>query len=284
MTPQLVDANGLRFAYLAAGAGPLVLLAHGFPDTAYTWRDVLPALADAGYRAVAPFTRGYAPTQLPADGDYTVATLGRDLLALIHALAGGDRAILVGHDWGAAAAYCAAALEPAALQLLVTLAIPHPGALSPSPKLAWNLRHFVYLRRKGAAERIARADLRYVDTLVQRWSPGWDVPAGETDAVKAGFREPGRLDAALGYYRAFSPLDPTPAPLRERITVPTVAFAGESDLMPPRAFERVRHQFAGPYQVVQVPGGHFMHREHPTHFIRELLGVLADRRARDTLR
>src|SRR5262245_21138100 len=92
-----VSANGVRFAYFEEGRGPLVLLVHGFPDTAHTWDDVRPALAKRGYRAVSVFTRGYWPTEVPADGRYDAETLGRDLLALIEAL-GETSAIVVGHD------------------------------------------------------------------------------------------------------------------------------------------------------------------------------------------
>src|SRR5437868_11697438 len=119
---KYVEANGLRFAYLEQGEGPLVVLVHGFPDTAHTWDRTMGALAGAGFRAVAPFTRGYHPTQIPSDGKYDIETLGRDLIALVDAL--GGNAILVGHDWGAAASYAAAALAPEKLRMLVTLAIP----------------------------------------------------------------------------------------------------------------------------------------------------------------
>lgn len=272
-----VDANGLRFAYLAEGAGPLVLLLHGFPDTAHTWDRVLPAVAAAGYRAVAPFTRGYYPTEIPADGAYDSDTLGRDALALIDKLGDGRPAVVVGHDWGASAAYAAAALSPDKVRLLVTLAIPHPGALRPTPRLAWALRHFVTLRRANAAARLAADDFAYVDTLVRRWSPAWkDLPASETAHVKESFRHPGSADAALGYYRGQSLRGATGA-LREKIKVPSVAFAGEHDMIATRAYEKVRHQFLSSYEVVQVPGGHFMHREHPEHFIAELVRVLRDK-------
>lgn len=272
-----VDANGLRFAYLSEGAGPLVLLLHGFPDTAHTWDRVLPAVAAAGYRAVAPFTRGYFPTEIPADGAYDSDTLGHDALALIDKLGDGRPAVVVGHDWGASAAYAAAALAPDKVRLLVTLAIPHPGALRPTPRLAWALRHFVTLRRANAAARLAADDFAYVDTLVRRWSPAWkDLPASETAHVKESFRHPGSADAALGYYRAQSLRGATGA-LREKIKVPSVAFAGEHDMIATRAYEKVRHQFLSSYEVVQVPGGHFMHREHPEHFIAELVRVLRDK-------
>jgi pimeloyl-ACP methyl ester carboxylesterase len=278
MKPRFVDANGLRFGYLEQGAGPLVLLVHGFPDTAFTWDRALPALAEAGYRAVAPFTRGYAPTEIPADGAYDTDTLGKDLIALILAL-GADAAIVVGHDWGASAAYAAAALAPERVRLLVTVAIPHPRALKPTPSLLWRVRHFATLRTKGAAERIRRADLALVDELWHRWSPGWkDIPPAEMEPAKAAFREPGCLEAALGYYRAISLR--LPASHQLPITVPAVAFAGEHDLIAPRTFEKARHCFTGPYEVVQMPGGHFMHREHPDHFVRELVRVVREHDAR----
>src|SRR5580698_9273016 len=107
LEPSFVEANGLRFAYLEEGSGPLVLLVHGFPDTPHTWDAVRPAVAALGYRVVTPFTRGYYPTAIPADGAYDSDTLGRDVLALIPAL-GETRAIAVGHDWGASAVYSAA--------------------------------------------------------------------------------------------------------------------------------------------------------------------------------
>ena len=116
------------------------------------------------------------------------------------------------------------------------------------------------------------------DELVARWSPGRDVPGGETDAVKRAFREPGCLEAALGYYRAIRPL--LPASQRKKVTIPAAAFAGTHDLVPPSAYERARSRYVDRYEVVVMPGGHFMHREHPEHFSRELVRILEDERAR----
>src|SRR5690348_7468243 len=122
MTTEIrtVSANGLRFAYLEEGEGPLVLMLHGFPDTPHTWDEVRPAVARAGFRCVTPFTRGYAPSEIPAVEAYDAETLGRDALALIAAL-GEEKAVLVGHDFGAGAAYSAAGLEPEHLRFLVTM-------------------------------------------------------------------------------------------------------------------------------------------------------------------
>src|SRR5262245_55186705 len=122
-----IDANGLRFAFLEEGHGPLVLLLHGFPDTAHTWDFVRPRVAQKGYRVVAPFLRGYHPSGIP-DRDPDGETISRDVLALITAL-GESSAIVVAHDWGAAAAYGAASLEPTRVRKLVTLTIPHPATL-----------------------------------------------------------------------------------------------------------------------------------------------------------
>ncbi len=273
-----MDAGGLRFAYLEEGTGPLVVLVHGFPDTAHTWDATMTALAAAGYRAIAPFTRGYHPTAIPADGAYDTDTLGKDVIALIDALGGGP-VILVGHDWGASAVYAAAALAPDKVKLLVTVAIPHPASITPTPRLAWIMRHFVTLRGRNAAAKLRERDGALVDELYRRWSPAWqDIPADETAKFKTMIAEPGVAEATLGYYRALT-LRPPPS-LRGQITVPTVSFAGEHDNIAPRAYEKARKRFTASYEVVQVPGGHFMHREHPTEFTTELVRVLDDHAAR----
>jgi pimeloyl-ACP methyl ester carboxylesterase len=277
---RLVSANGLSFACLEDGRGPLVLLLHGFPDTAHTWDDAMPALVAAGYRVVAPFMRGYHPTSIPDDGDYTTAALGKDVVALISALAD-ERAIVIGHDWGASAAYAAATLAPERVSLLVTVAIPHPRSIRLTPRTAWRYRHFLPLRRTDAPGRLAGNDFAYLDKLVRRWSPAWDPPVAAMARVKELFRD--HLDsfnAALGYYRAGRP-PRVPPPLQMPITVPTVAFAGTSDgTARPSDFEKARACFAESYEVVEVPGGHFLHREHPDTFERELLRVLAEHNVR----
>ncbi len=269
---RFVTANGLRFGYLESGTGPLVLLVHGFPDTAHSWDATCPALAAAGFRAVAVFTRGYAPSDVPPTEAYDSDTLGRDLLALVDAL-GGTPAVIVGHDWGASAAYSAAAMAPDALRMLVTIAIPHPASIWPTPSVLYAVRHFFALNRRSAVRWVPENDFAYLDELMRRWSPRWNPGPEESAAVKAIFRNPRNLDAALGYYRALRLW--LPSSHKAKIRVPTVCFAGDSDIMPPPAYERAGSRFLGPYEVVQMPGGHFMHREHPDVFNRELLRMLA---------
>jgi len=268
---KTVHANGIDFAYYESGDGPLVLLMHGFPDTAHTWDDVRPVLAAAGYRAVAPFLRGYAPTSIP-DRDADYRTLGEDTVALIEAL-GHKTAILVGHDWGSLSVIAAASLAPERVDKLVHIAVPHPAGIKPNLGLLWNVRHFVGLRLPGALKRFAANDYAGVDRLYQRWSPGWDYPKEEVEAAKNAFAAPGSCNAALGYYRAISPV--IPGFMKATINVPTLAIAGADDPnLPVPAYHDAARRFSGPYDVVAIGGGHFCHRESPKAFERALLDFI----------
>jgi pimeloyl-ACP methyl ester carboxylesterase len=265
-----VQANGVDFAVLEEGTGPLVLLVHGFPDTAHTWDGVRPAIAKAGFRAVSPFLRGYHPTGPAPDGRYDSESLGRDILALIPAL-GEEQAIVIGHDYGAAAAYAAASLGPERMKKLFTLAIPHPTTVKPNLGFLWRARHFIRFKLPGAVAALSRHDFALVDELVRRWSPSWQVPPGETDAVKTSFRHPGGAAIAIEYYRQVNPK--LPDFIRKPITVPTVTFAGETDgvLVDLAPFERSRSRYTNGYEWIKLPGGHWLHREHPDLFLEKLI-------------
>jgi pimeloyl-ACP methyl ester carboxylesterase len=268
---QFVEANGLRFAYLEDGSGPLVLLLHGFPDTAHSWDDLRPRIADKGYRAVSPYMRGYHPSAIPAR-DADQETLARDPLALIEALGARD-AIVVGHDWGASAAYGAAALGPDRVKRLFVIGIPHPAALKPSLKKLWGARHFAAYKLPGAANRFARNDFAALPAIYRRWSPTWRPNPQEFDAVRATFSNPASLNAAFGYYRKLSPIPS--ASLKARIAVPVVAFAGLDDpIVEPSDYRGAARMFENEYIVEEVRGGHFMHREHPEAFAERLLAHL----------
>src|SRR6266702_7563060 len=201
-----VRANDLEFGLLEAGSGPLALCLHGFPDTAHTWEHLLPALADAGFRAVAPFMRGYAPTAIPADGAYQIGALVADAVALHEVLGGDGDAVLIGHDWGAETAYGAAAFAPDRWRRLVTLAVP-PAALdevlfSDYEQLKRFFYLFMFRDPAGLAETVvANEDMAFLDELWCDWSPGFQ-PGEHLAQVKQSLRQPANLAAALGYYRA----------------------------------------------------------------------------------
>jgi pimeloyl-ACP methyl ester carboxylesterase len=265
---RFVDANGLKFAYLEEGSGPLVLLLHGFPDTAHSWDDLRPRLAAKGYRAVSPFMRGYHPSAIPGR-DPDQETLARDPLALIEALGAPD-AVVIGHDWGASAAYGAAALGPERVKKLFVVGIPHPAAVKPSPRKLWGVRHFAAYKLPGAPDRFARNDFAALPAIYKRWSPRWNPDPAEFDAVRASFSNKASLNAAFGYYRKLSPIPS--ASLKARIKVPTVVFAGLDDpIVAPSDYHGAARMFESEYVVEEVPGGHFMHREHPEAFADRLL-------------
>lgn len=269
---KFVQANGLRHAYFEEGEGPLVLMFHGFPDTPHTWDLARPAVAAAGFRVVTPFLRGYAPSGIP-DKDTDARTQGEDVLALIEAL-GHKTAIIVGHDWGASAVYAAAALGPDTIDKMVAVAIPHPMAIKPSLGLAWKARHFFTFKLPGAAKRFAANDYAQLDELVRRWGPTWDFGAEEMEPTKNALSAPGSCDAAIGYYRK---LAPPPKWMKGKISVPTLAVAGDDDpALTPADYEAARRRFSGPYSVATIKGGHFCHVEDPTAFQTALLEFLTE--------
>ncbi|MCB9595553.1 MAG: alpha/beta hydrolase [Sandaracinaceae bacterium] len=266
---DFVEANGLRFAYLSEGEGPLVLLVHGFPDTAHTWDHVMPRIAEKGYRAVAPFLRGYHPTEVPA-ADADGLTIGRDVLGLIDALGDGEPAIVIAHDWGASAAYAAASLEPEKVARLFIVAIPHPSTIKPSLGKLWGVRHFFAYKLPGAAKRFAKDDFAALPAIYQRWSPAWSPDPSEFEATRECFSHPESLEAAFGYYRALE-LSP-PKYLKAKLPMDTVCFAGTDDpIVTPADYHAAKRMFTGAYTVETMPGGHFLHREHPDTFAELLL-------------
>jgi len=283
----VVQANGVRFATLEAGDGPLVLCLHGFPDHARSFRHQLPALAAAGFRVVAPFMRGYAPTEIPADGRFQSAVLAQDAVALIGAL-GYDTATIFGHDWGAIAAYGAAILAPTKVTKLVTSAVAFgPSVLNAfltdydQQRRSW---YMFFFQHPFADAAIAHNDFRFIERLWQDWSPGWQYPPDEMASLKATFRVPGVAQAALAYYRCtLNPAnqDPQLSEVQTLISmspvpVPTLAIQGADDgCMSADLVAGMEAMFPNGLRKVVLPGaGHFVHQEKPAEVNREVLAFL----------
>lgn len=279
LTARTVRANELDFGILEAGTGPLALCLHGFPDTARTWRHLLPALAGAGFHAVAPYLRGYAPTGIPADGAYQVAALVADAVALHEALGGDGDAVLIGHDWGAETAYGAAAFAPGRWRRLVTLAIPPPGLDDVLLSDYEQLKRFFYLFmfRDADAERVVALDqMAFLDKLWRDWSPG--LAAGEHLAeVKRSLAEPANLAAAIGYYRATGRAQGRYAAQQQAIArqppQPTLYLHGARDGCIAAELCRGAERFLAPSSRMVVVGdaGHFLHLEKPAEVNASIL-------------
>ena len=278
-----VEVDGLRVSYFERGKGPLVLCLHGFPDTAHTFLPTLEVLASRGFRAIAPSMRGYPPTSLAPDGDYSIARLGKDALALAEAL-GAARFAIVGHDWGATAGYAAAALAPERVAKLATAAVPHLRVQRATLDQARRSWYIGFFQLPVVPERVVRRNgFAFLDKLWRDWSPGWRYTPSDIAPVKEALASDAALAAALGYYRAL-PRSLADAENRRvafgRLSVPALTFAGVDDgCMGVRSFDRQSDAFVGPMRTVRLEGaGHFMHREVPDRFHRELVEFLGSAR------
>lgn len=285
MQQRFVTANGIRFAYLEAGAGPLLLLLHGFPDNAHSWGRQLPVFAQAGWRVVAPFLRGYPPSEIPPGGYYDRATLAQDIAALIDALGGGAPADLVAQDWGAAVAYGVLGAFPEKVRRAVLLAVPHPvqirRTLKRSPKHVLRSFHWFLFQLPWLPEALCRAgNFAFIEFLWWLWSPAY-ADRDHVARIKRMLAEPGALAASLAYYRAALQArrqDPALAGLREALDrptpVPTRVLCGARDLRREMLDGQSRF-FTGPYEWATVEGaGHFLHREQADVVNRQILDWL----------
>jgi len=224
-------ANGQRLHYVTAGAGPLVLLLHGFPEFWYSWRENIPSLART-HRVVALDMRGYNLSDKPESG-YDVATLASDIREVIEAL-GERQADIVGHDWGGVVAWVAAIREPDYVRRLVVLNAPHPGALLRKLRHPRQLRRSAYIgffQLVGLAERAIRAEnygtiwrtFRSADRN-REWLCDADIQRF-IDAIS----RPGALTAALSYYRQLVRRGPPALGVTRVISAPTLVLWGEQD-------------------------------------------------------
>lgn len=288
-----VVANGIEFAYLEAGEGPLALCMHGFPDTPYTYRYLLPALAEAGFRAVAPFARGYAPTTLPPlRHRIHTSVMVADHIALATALGGGEDAVLVAHDWGAIGAWGALGRAPKLWGRAVIINIPpfeiFGENLNSYAQIKRSFYFWYFQMRRVVEDQVRADDFAFIRDLWGDWSPGYD--AGEDMVyIRQALAEPDHLRAALGYYR--EQFDPAwfgspewaaeqAAAWGGRVPQPVLYLHGTTDGcygLTADQVDRVRN-YGGPgSKSVLVDGvGHFMLVERPEEINERITGWLAN--------
>jgi pimeloyl-ACP methyl ester carboxylesterase len=247
----------------AGGERPLLFL-HGFPDHPPTGKPFFVELESRGYRVLAPWLRGYAPS--PLDGPFDIETHVADVLALLDRWSPSAPVDIVGHDWGAAITYAVCSQAPSRIARAVTLALPHPLTFLRQLRSPAQLRASWYMGmfQLPGSERIIKArNYRLIDRLWRRWSPGFQLDADQRKELHAC------LDASklgpIAYYRAL--LKTSRADIKravQPISVPLLALHGEQDgcVLPPTLDDRKR--FSGPYEREFVPGvGHFLHLEAP---------------------
>ncbi len=282
-----INLDGLEFHALAAGPeeGHLVVLAHGFPDSSTTWVDLLDALGSAGHRAVALSMRGYAPSGIPLDSPSEPARLALDLLGVADNLRPDEHCSIIGHDWGAIAAYGATQIAPERVDHLVAMAVPPMPAVLQAMQDPAQLERSWYLfafQEEGYEASVRQDDFKLIRDLWTTWSPS--LPPGEDlEAAIEAIRDPLRTTAVLDYYRAM--LDPTrrdpriawaAAKLEEPLSVPTLYLHGRLDgcmgLDSIGAVEGLLPE--GSIVEIFEDAGHFLHLEEPERTAELVLSFL----------
>jgi pimeloyl-ACP methyl ester carboxylesterase len=312
ITHRTIDTNGIKMHIAEEGEGPLALLLHGFPELWYSWRHQLPALADAGYHAVAPDVRGYGQTDAPPEIEsYTMRNHTADAVGVLDAL-GKKTAVVVGHDWGAPIAWHCALLYPERFPAVVALSVPYiPRSPAPPTQLlkrmfADKFFYMLYFQKPGVAEAELEADVRRTMRLLLYNASG-EAPQGAGLSQKPkdsklldGMPEPERLpswltEADLDYFTAefertgfrgginrYRNMDrdweELPHLAGAKVQQPALFITGDRDLV--RTFSSIEPMKASVpnlRELVTLPGcGHWTQQERPAEVNAALIDFLGE--------
>lgn len=310
ITHRTIETNGITMRIAEAGSGPLVLMIHGFPESWYSYRHQIPALADAGFHAVATDVRGYGGTDKPHEIEaYSMKNMVADHTGVLDAL-GVDQAVVVGHDWGAPIAWHCALLQPERFRAVAAMSVPYTARAPMQPtelfKAAFKDQFFyiLYFQKPGVAEAELEADVRR-SMRVFLYAASGDAPQEETfwlkpkdstfleklpdpgdnlppwltkedldyftgEFEKSGFRGP------LNRYRCMD-LDwrELPELAGAKVTQPALFIAGEMDgviRMNPVGIEMMKQSVPNLKDVVLLPGaGHWTQQERPAEVNKALI-------------
>ncbi|MDZ7827771.1 MAG: alpha/beta hydrolase [Gammaproteobacteria bacterium] len=309
--PRMVDTNGIRMALWEAGDGPAVVCCHGFPELAYSWRLQLPALAAAGYRAIAPDQRGYGASDQPAAiEDYDVHHLTDDLAGMLDAL-GLDRAVFLGHDWGGSVVWSMAQLHPDRVAGVIALNTPFTPR-APADPIEIMRRKFgedfymvtfqqpgvadavfaehvdkvfpMFFARRGALETPAddgtRAKLDMLSAL-RAFDPATAPPSLLDDEALQHYTETFRrtgFTGGINWYRNISRNWATTAEVPERVDAPALMISAADDaVLPPSLTEGMERFVPDLERHVIADCGHWTQQERPEETNRLIIDWLQRR-------
>jgi pimeloyl-ACP methyl ester carboxylesterase len=286
--------NGIELHVAETGAGPAVVLLHGFPELWYSWRHQLPELAEAGYRAIAPDLRGFGSSSAPAEIEaYSLQAICGDLTGLLDRLQE-QRAVFIGHDWGATVAWQLALERPDRVAAVVGLSVPF-APRAPAPPISLLRKalgedfYIVWFQEPGVAERALERDVRRTLATTEVWTEAWaarddDPPLPRwltekdlevyVDAfTRTGFR------GGLNYYRNIDRNWERSAQLAERrVEVPALFITGSRDPVQRFMPVEVMEGSVSNLRVVELDGaGHWVQQERPyevNNAVMEFLGQL----------
>jgi pimeloyl-ACP methyl ester carboxylesterase len=308
---RTVVTNGIDMHIAEAGNGPLVVLCHGFPELWYSWRHQLPALAEAGYRVVAPDQRGYGRTDAPAAvEDYDIVHLNDDMVGLLDAL-GEEQAVFVGHDWGAPVVWTLAQRAPERVRAVVGMSVPASprGPMSPIELMRQlftdTFFYILYFQEPGVADAELGADARrslraflytisgdspadawkvlpkegtgLLDSLTDTDTPPAWLTADDLETMVVEFSRTG-FTGGLNWYRNFDRNWQLGEAWADRtIDMPSLFVVGEQDpvllMQPPSVMEGLVTDLRG--SVMLAGAGHWIQQERPAEVNQALLGFLA---------
>lgn len=308
---RLIDTGEIRLALHELGEGPALILVHGFPELAYSWRKVLPALAAAGYRVIAPDMRGYGGSDKPLPvADYTIQKLIGDLRGLCDAMSI-ERAVFVGHDWGALVTWQMALLDPRHMAGLINLNIPHlpRPPINPITYMRWKLGKDFYIvnfqNSDEADRRFAEDPRRFIDMMMRRkqfshrhfgskrsrkkrplsllQALDQDEPSGvpilrehELD-VYAGAFAAGGFTGPINWYRNWTANWKSTKGVDQTVRVPTLFIGAANDIVVSRKQIEAMKPFVPDLEIRMIDDcGHWTQQERP----RELSAIMLDWLAR----
>jgi len=310
MELRTISSNGIRMRIAEQGSGPLVLLLHGFPESWYSWRHQLPALAAAGFHVVAPDQRGYGGSEAPpAIEKYDIFHLVDDAVGVLDAL-GEQRAVVVGHDWGAPVAWHCALLRPERFRAVAALSVPYVGRAPAPPTQLFRMMagdrffYILYFQQPGVSERELESDVRstmrrflyaasgdvseppdfwqkpkdatFLEGLPEpKTLPGWlteaDLEYFTAEFSRTGFR------GGLNWYRNFDRnWELTPQLDGAKVTQPALFIAGERDgVLAMVPVDAMRDLVPDLRRLLLIPGcGHWTQQERPAEVNAALLEFL----------